>query len=340
MNRRTAIATIALAASFGLPFGASAETVEEFYKGKTVELYIGYSVGGGYDTYARTIARHMGKYIPGNPTVVPVNMEGAGSLRLANWLASAAPRDGTVFGTVSRGAPFDPLFGNEDATFDPLAYNYIGSANNEVSVCGAMSRTGIKTFDDLKEKELIIGGTGDTADTVQFPKVLNAIFGTKMKIINGYPGGNDVVMAMERGEVDGRCGWSYTTLISGSGDWVKNGDVNVLIQLSTTKHPAIPDVPLVMDLATSEADKQLLGIVFARQTLGRPYMAPPEVPADRVAALREAFMKTMQDPEFLAEAKGLDLEINPVGGEEIQNLIAELYKSDKTIVDRLNEILK
>jgi tripartite-type tricarboxylate transporter receptor subunit TctC len=340
MLRRTVLAAFAASAVMGLPHVAQAQTVEEFYTGKTIELYIGYTVGGGYDSYARTLARHMGKHIPGNPTIVPVNMDGAGSLRMTNWLYEAAPRDGTVFGTFARAAPFDPLFGNDEATFDALKFNYIGSANNEVSVCAAMTRTGITTFDQLKEQELIIGGTGDTADTVQFPKVVNAVFGTKMKIINGYPGGNDVVMAMERSEVDGRCGWSYTSLISGSADWVKNGDVQILLQLSTAKHPAIPDVPLVMDLVTNEEDKALLNLIFSRQTLGRPFAAPPEVPQDRVDALRDAFMKTMADPEFIAEATGLELEVNPVSGADIQALVEEVYKSDPAIVARLNTILQ
>lgn len=340
MNRRSALAALAFAAAFGAPTTGAAQTVEEFYTGKTVELYIGYTVGGGYDLYARALARYMGKYIPGNPTVVPVNMDGAGSLRMTNWLYEAAPQDGTVFGTFARAAPFDPLFGNADATFDALKFNYIGSANNEVSICAAMARSGIETFDDLKEKELIIGGTGDTADTVQFPKVLNAVFGTKMRIINGYPGGNDVVMAMERNEVDGRCGWSYTSVKSGSAEWLANGDLNMLMQLSTSKHPEIPEVPLVMDLVQNDDDRNLLNLVFARQTLGRPYAAPPNVPADRVEALRAAFMATMADPEFLAETTALELEITPVDGAAIQALVEEVYKSDPAVIERLNGILQ
>jgi tripartite-type tricarboxylate transporter receptor subunit TctC len=340
MNRRSAIASIAVAAAMGLALPATAQTVEEFYTGKTIELYIGYTVGGGYDTYARALARHMGKHIPGNPTVVPVNMDGAGSLRMTNWLYSAAPKDGTVFGTFARAAPFDPLFGNPDAQFDGRQFNYIGSANNEVSICAAMARTGIETFDQLKTQELIIGGTGDTADTVQFPKVLNAVFGTQMKIINGYPGGNDVVMAMERQEVDGRCGWSYSSLISGNGDWVEQGTVNILMQLSTAKHPALPDVPLVMDLVTNDADRDLLNLVFARQTLGRPFAAPPGVPADRVEALRAAFMATMADPEFLADAAAQDLEITPVDGATVQALVDQGYAADPAVVERLNSILQ
>lgn len=339
MNRRMAITAVAFAAMVGTPLALSAQTVEEFYSGKNVELYIGYSVGGGYDLYARTLARHMGKHIPGNPTVVPVNMDGAGSLRMTNWLYAAAPKDGTVFGTFARAAPFDPLFGNQEAQFNALEFNYVGSANNEVSLCTAMARTGIETFDDIKTKELIVGGTGDTADTVQFPKVLNAVFGTQMKIINGYPGGNEVVVAMERGELDGRCGWSYSSVISSRGDWLTDGSLSVLLQMSTAKHPDLPDVPLVIDLVQNDADRALLNLVFARQTLGRPFAAPPGVPQDRVDALRGAFMATMADPEFLAEAAGLDLEITPVDGAGIQELVEAVYASDPATIARLNDIL-
>ena len=213
------LAVVAAVAAAGT--AAQAQSVEEFYKGKNVELFIGYSVGGGYDTYARLLARHMGKHIPGNPTIVPQNMPGAGSLKLTNWLYEAAPQDGTVFATIARAAPFDPLFGNENAQFKANKFNYIGSANNEVSICAAMSDSGIATVDDLKSKELIVGGTGDTADTVQFPKIINAILDTKMKIINGYPGGNDVVLAMERGEVQGRCSWSWTSVKTSNAHWLK-----------------------------------------------------------------------------------------------------------------------
>ncbi len=318
---------------------AAAQSVEEFYSGKTVELYIGYTVGGGYDTYARLLARHMGNHIPGNPTIVPVNLPGAGSLKLVNWLAEAAPRDGTVFGTVARAAPFDPLFGNDAANFDARALSYIGSANNEVSVCVAWEGTGIENVEDLKTKELIVGGTGDTADTVQFPKVVNAVLGTKMRIINGYPGGNDVSLAMERGEVTGRCGWSWSSVKSTRMDWYEQGTVKVLLQISTAKHPDLPDVPLVTDLADGD-DQRLLRLVFARQALGRPYIGPPEIPEDRLTALQDAFMATMEDPAFLAEAEGLDLEITPVSGPEVRQLVMDAYDTPAKTVQRIKDILE
>ncbi len=317
---------------------AAAQSVEEFYSQNDVELYIGYSVGGGYDTYARLIARHMGKHIPGNPTIVPVNMPGAGSLKLTNWMAEAAPRDGTVFGTIARAAPFDPLFGNDAAQFEAREMAYIGSANNEVSVCVAHARTGIDSVEKLREEPLFVGGTGDTADTVQFPKLVNAVVGTQMQIINGYPGGNDVTLAMERGEVDGRCGWSWSSVKATRMDWYESGEINVLLQISTAKHPDLPDVPLVTDLAEGD-DQRMLRLAFARQALGRPYVGPPGIPEDRLTALQEAFMATMEDPEFLAEAEGLDLEITPISGPEVRGLVLEAYDANPAVVARLREIL-
>lgn len=341
MHFRVKAIALASAAAFLAVSAASAQSVEEFYSGKTIEVYIGFSVGGGYDTYARLLAEHMGKHIPGNPTLVPKNQPGAGSLKLANWLYEAAPQDGTVFGIVARAAPFDPLFGNEAAKFDALKFNYIGSANNEVSVCVARADTGIATFDDLKEKELIVGGTGPTADTVQFPKILNAVFGTKITIIDGYPGGNDVNLAMERGEVTGRCGWSWSSVVATRSDWLDSGYMNILMQLSTSKHPDIPDsVPLIMDVAKNADDKALLRVVFTRQALGRPFVAPPNIPEDRVQALREAFMATMTDPEFLAAAKQADLEVTPISGAEVQQLVVDAYDASPEVVARIGEIVE
>lgn len=337
--RKLAIAFAACSAVALAGTAARADSVADFYKGKTVELYIGYSVGGGYDTYARLLARHIGKHIPGNPTIVPKNMPGAGSLKLTNWLYEAAPQDGTVFGSIARAAPFDPLFGNEKAKFKANEFNYIGSANNEVSICAAMADAGVKSVDDLKNKTLIVGGTGDTADTVQFPKIINAVLGTKMKIINGYPGGKDVVLAMERGEVQGRCGWSWSSVKSKNMDWVDGGKMHIVMQLSTDKHPELPDIPLVMDLAKSDADRKLLNIIFARQELGRPYVAPPNIPAERVEALRAAFLATMKDPEFLKEAANADLELAPVSGAKVQKLVTEAYQADASVIERINGIL-
>lgn len=332
-----AVAVVAVAGS-ALP--AMAQTPEEFYAGKTVELYIGYSVGGGYDTYARLVARHMGKHIPGNPTVVPVNMEGAGSLRATNWLYNAAPKDGTVFGTFARGAAFEPLLGQGQAQYDATEFNWIGSANDEVSICAAWKTAEITSFEELREKELIVGGTGRAADTDTFPRVINGVFGTKMETISGYPGGNDITLAMERGEVQGRCGWSWSSVKSLHSDWVENGDINILVQLSLNKHPDLPDVPLIMDFVENDEQRQILELVFARQVMGRPFAAPPGVPEDRVEALREAFMATMEDPEFLAEAETAELEITAVDGEQIQELVESTYGSPSEVVEQTKALME
>src|SRR5260370_29476811 len=272
-----------------------AQSPADFYKGKTIDLYIGYSAGGGYDVYARALARYMTRFIPGNPALVPKNMPGAGSLVLANWLYNVAAKDGTAFGIIRRGTGFDPLLGSTKAQFDAAKFNWIGSMNDEVSVCVAWHTTGITKLEQVKQNELTVGGTGPAADTDQFPKVLNDTIGTKFKIVTGYPGGNDVDLAMERGEVMGRCGWSWSSVIETDQKWIYENKISVLVQLSLRKHPDLPSVPLVMDFARSNEEKQIFKLVFARQPMGRPFLAPPEILSDRTATLRKAFMDTMQD---------------------------------------------
>lgn len=319
---------------------ARAEGPAEFYKGKNVELYIGYSVGGAYDLYTRVLARHLGKHIPGNPTIVPKNLEGAGSLRLANWLYNVAPKDGTALATIGRGTPFDPMLGSKGALFQADKFTWIGSANNEVSVCVSWKTSGISKFADVFEHELIVGGTGQAADTDQFPRILNGVLGTKFKIVSGYPGGNDVTLAMERGEVQGRCGWSWSSVLSTHKRWFDDGSITVLVQMSLNKHAGLPDVPLVMDFAKTDEQKQIFKLIFARQVMGRPYLAPPRVPNDRANALRDAFMRTMEDPEFLGEAEAAQLEINPVSGEQIEKLVIELYKTPRPVAAKAAEFIR
>jgi tripartite-type tricarboxylate transporter receptor subunit TctC len=319
---------------------AHAQSPEDFYKGKTVELYIGYSVGGGYDLYARVLARHIGKFIPGHPTIVPKNMEGAGSLRLANWLYRVAPKDGTVFGIIGRGTAFDPVLGEPGAQFDGTKFNWIGSANDEVSVCVAWQGTGVTSFEDLRTKEVTVGGTGVSADTDQFPRIINGVLGTKMRIVSGYPGGNDVVLAMERGEVQGRCGWSWSSVKSTHGAWIEDHKIAVLAQLSLTKHAELGDVPGVEDLAKTDEQRQILKLIFARQTMGRPFLAPPAVPQDRVETLRKAFMDTVNDRDFLADAEKAQLEITPVAGDKVQALVQEIYETPPEIAKKAAGLLQ
>jgi tripartite-type tricarboxylate transporter receptor subunit TctC len=307
---------------------------------KVVNLYVGYTAGGGYDVYGRIVARYMGPHLPGNPTIVVQNMPGAGSLRLANWLYSVAPKDGSVFGIVARGIAFDTLLGMPGASYDATKFNWIGSANDEVSVCVAWHTSGITSFEQTMEKEMVVGGTGGSADTDQFPKVFNGVLGTKYKIVAGYPGGNDINLAMERGEVQGRCGWSWSSVKATQAEWLRSKKINVLVQLSLSKHPDLPDVPLIMDLAKTPLQKGIFQLVFARQVLGRPFLAPPGLPADRVAALRKAFMDTMQDKDYLAEADRAKLEVTPVSGEALQKVVSDAYAMPPEVIKKTAELLK
>ena len=339
LARIAAVAAVAAALAVLPAVVANAQSPAEFYRGKSIDLEIGYSVGGGYDLYARLVARHLGAHIPGNPTIVPRNMEGAGSLRLANYLYAAAPRDGTVIGATSRGAAFDPLLNENGAQFDASKFSWIGSANNEVSVCVALSSSGIATFDDVLTKPLTIGSTGVGDDTYQFPAVMNAVLGTKFKMITGYPGGNDISLALERGEVQGRCGWSWSSIVATRMNWVTGKKIVVLVQMSLSKHPDLPDVPLVMDLAKTAEQRQIFKLIFARQVMGRPFVAPPGVPADRLAALRQAFMETMTDKAFLDDAAAGKFEINPVGGAELEALVKEIYGTPPEVTKKAAAIL-
>jgi tripartite-type tricarboxylate transporter receptor subunit TctC len=329
---RIAGAFVAFLLLLGAAGLAIAQSPADFYKDRAIDEYIGYSVGGAYDLYARVIGRHMGAHIPSNPTLVPKNMEGAGSLRLANYFYRVAPQDGSAFGTIGRGIAFDPLLIGQGDAFDAQKFNWLGSANNEVSVCVALKESGITKFEDLFAKELTVGGTGTSADTDQFPRVLNGVLGTHFKIIEGYPGGNDVVLAMERGEVQGRCGWSWSSVKATHKSWIDDKKMIVLVQLSLSKHAELPDVPLVTDFAKNDEQRQILKMVFARQVMGRPYLAPPNLPADRVAVLRKAFMDTMTDKDFLAEADKIELEINPVSGADVEKLVNDVYATPADIV--------
>jgi tripartite-type tricarboxylate transporter receptor subunit TctC len=310
-----------LPASTGL-----AQTVADFYRGKSIDLYISSGVGGGNDLYARLVARHIGKHIPGKPTVLPKNMEGAGGMRLANWLYNVGPRDGTVIGAVSRAMAFEPLLGNKTAQYDATKFNYIGSANNEVSVCVAWHTSGIKTFEDAQRMQLIVGATGIAEDTYQYPALLNHVFGAKFKMVVGYPGGSDINLAMERGELQGRCSIPWSTVKASRRSWIDEKKVNLLMQYSLSKHPDLPNVPLVMDIAKTDEQRTMLKLIFGRQVMGRPFVAPPGVRKERIDALRDAFMETMADTEFVADAERGKIEIMPVFGEDIERLVLDVYR--------------
>lgn len=324
-----AAALVLLLTSFTPP--SRAQDAEAFYKGKTIELYIGFFVGAGYDQRGRLLARHMGKYIPGNPTIVPKNMAGAGGLKLGNWLKSTAPRDGTVFGMIGRGAGFDALFGNEAAAFSGPELNWIGTPSSETNICAVLASSGINKFEDALSKRVIVGSVAG-GDSGELPALMNAVFGTKFDVIGGYKVSGDVSLAIERGEVQGRCGWSWSSIKNTHQAWVDDKRLTLLLQFGFQKHPQLPHVPLVLDIAKDEKQKQLLKLIIARQLFGWPFVAPPGVPADKVAVLRKAFMQTMQDSDFIAEAAKQKIEVEPVGGEELQRAIVELYATSPDMV--------
>jgi tripartite-type tricarboxylate transporter receptor subunit TctC len=302
-----------------------AQETTDFYRTKNLDLYIGYSVGGGYDIYGRLVARHIGRFLPGNPMVVPRNMEGAGSVRLTNWLYTAAPRDGSVIGTIGRGVPFDPILGRPGSQFEAAKFSWIGSANDEVSVCVTMASTGVRDLEGLKQKEVVVGAAGVGSDDDQFPRVINAVLGTKMRVISGYPGGNEIALALERGEVQGRCGWSWSSLKSTHSHWVTDKRISLIAQLGLSKHADLPSVPSIMDFAKTAEDTAILRLIFARQGLGRPFVGPPGIPPERFAALRQAFDMTMKDRDFLADAEKGKMEINPLTGQQVEALVQRVY---------------
>jgi tripartite-type tricarboxylate transporter receptor subunit TctC len=323
--RQVARAAIAVFFTVQAASIALTQTLADFYRGKTIDLYINSSVGGGYDLYARIIARHIGGHIPGNPTILPRNMEGGGGIRLANWLYNIGRRDGTAIGAVARAMAFEPLLGNKGAQYDGTKFNYIGSANDEVSVCVAWYTSAVKTFEDAQKMQLVVGSSGASDDTYQYPALLNHMFDAKFKIVPGYPGGNDINLAMERGEVQGRCSIPWSTIKATRRLWIDENKISVLLQYSLSKHADLPNVPLVMDLAKTDEQRSILKLIFGRQVMGRPFAAPPGVPKDRVDAIRKAFLETMADKEFLAEIEKAKLEITPVSGDKIESLVLDVY---------------
>jgi tripartite-type tricarboxylate transporter receptor subunit TctC len=312
---------------------AAAQSAADFYRDKKVDLLIGYTAGGGYDVYARMIARFWGNHVPGNPQFIPRNKPGAGSLLVTNELYNIAPKDGTVVGTFARGAPLEALFGNPAAKYDPTKLGWVGSANNEVSVCAVLGTIEIKSMEDFLSKPIVLGGTGPGADTDLFPMTMNNILGSKFKLISGYPGGNDINLAIERGEVQGRCGWSWSSVVSTRPNWLKDKFIQIPVQIALEKHADLPNTPLVLELAKDKRQRDVLEVVFSGQPMGRPYAAPPGLAPDRLKLLRDSFMATMKDPAFLAEADKAKLEITPVDGDAIQKIVETTAAKPKDIIE-------
>jgi tripartite-type tricarboxylate transporter receptor subunit TctC len=304
--------------------------VEDFYKGKTVSLLIGYSVGGGYDAYGRLLARHLGKYIPGSPTVVPQNMTGAGSLKAANYVYSVAPKDGSVIGTFSRSMGIAPLL--DKAEFDSTKFTWLGSVTDEVSLCVTRHDAPVKTFSELLATPATFGAEGAGSDPNIFASFYRNVLGAKIKVVTGYPGTNEIQLAVERGEVDGLCGLSWSTLKGRYPHWLKERKAHILVQAGIKKQPELPDIPSASDLAKATDQTQILKLLLIGQAMARPFAAPPGIPADRRAALIAAFERTTGDPDFLAEAERLNFEVNPVSANQLDALLAEAYATPKDVI--------
>jgi tripartite-type tricarboxylate transporter receptor subunit TctC len=307
--------------------------------GKNVTMIIGFGPGGGYDAWGRMVARHMGKNLPGNPNVVPQNMPGGGSFNAANHIYTVAPKDGTVLGIIARDAALGPLTGASGARFDPLRMTWLGSPTLETNVCISMARAKVKTFKDLQQNELIIGNTGVGTGTYSYPKALNGIFGTKFKLISGFPSSTDVFLAMERNEVDGICE-SLDSVIGKRPDWIATKKVNVLFYGGVKPTIDLHGAPFIVDQARNAEEKQALEFLYAGQGIGRPFVAPPDLPADRLKMLRDAFNATMKDKDFIADANKQKLDVEPEDGEHLEALIRKVYATPKAVVDKIGELIK
>jgi len=308
---------------------ARAQTVEEFYRGRSITVLVGFTAGGGYDLYARLLGRHMGRHVPGNPTIVVQNMPGAGSMKATQYVYGVAAKDGLTLATVSRGMVTEPLL--NAANFDATKLTWLGTITSETSVCATWKTSPVKSWDDMFKREFSLGGSAVGADPDTFALIMRNVFGAKVKLVTGYPGGNDINLAMERSEVDGRCGWSWTSLKSQK-NWLPQ--INLLVQFNLEKNADLPNVPVALERAASDEQRQVLRLLIAGQYVGRPFFTSPDIPADRKAALRAAFDATMKDPQFLADAAKLDLEISPVGAATIDAFLAELYRTPKDVVSK------
>jgi len=333
----TTAALVLTGALWTLP--ARAQSPADFYKGRTVTLVVSTSTGGGYDAMARAVARHIGKHIPGNPTVVVRNMPGAGGISAVNWLYNVGEKDGTVLGLVSNATPLEPLFGTKEARYDAPKFNWLGTPSFEVSMVLLWNTVPVDSIEDLKTKTTNMGASGANSTPAFYTRLLNATLGTKMKLINGYPGQNDAFLAMERGELDGYPSVFYSALTSTRPNWLRDKQAKAIVQFGPERLKELPGVPFAPDLLTNEDDKLLMQAAFAPLALGRPLLMPPGVPADRVATMRKALAETFRDPDFKADAEKIGLIVNdPRTGEQLQDVIVKAYATPSRVVERLQKL--
>ena len=335
VNKFVAMASAALAFC-GLSRAASAQSVEDFYKGKTVTIMIGYGPGGTDDVWARLIAKYMGEHIPGKPNVVATNVPGAGSLLLANQVYNTQPKDGTVIGLINRGVPFEPLLGGIGTRFDPMKFNYIGSPDRDTPACAIRVDAPVKTMQELLTKEYIVGATGSGSDSQLYPEVLANMLGVKMKIVQGYPGSRDILLATERGEVQGGC-VSYDTIVRDI--MYREKRTRLLFQAALKPDDRMPEVPMIHDLAKSDEQRQALDLFLQRTLVGRPFVMAPGVPADRLEAIRKAFLAALKDPSLAADARVAGVNIHYVSPTELTKIISDSYASPAAVVANVKKAL-
>lgn len=333
-------AASALAAHLTAALPAAAQSVEEFYKGRTIDVVIGLSAGGGYDVYARLMARHMGNHIPGRPQFVARNMTGGGSRVAANYGYNVAPKDGSVMVMPDQSLPLQQALGDPTVKFDSNRLNWIGNPIADNNTLSVWHTTGVTRWEQARERVLSLGATGPNT-SAWYGQAMNTMVGTKFKIIMGYPGGNEINLALEKGEVDVRGSNSWSSWKVTRPDWVlgNNRKLNVLVQIGLQRDPLLPDVPLLMELPTDPDDRAALRLLSAPTTIGRPLFAPPDVPAERIKALRAAFDATMKDPAFIAEAERSKLDLQPVSGVELQRIVSEIVATPPKVVQRLKTVL-
>ena len=330
-------AAMAVAGFISAP--ALADPIADFYKGKTMSMVISSGAGGGYDALARTVGRHIGKHIPGNPNVVPRNMPGAGGIIATKHLFTQAARDGSVMGIVQNNAPLEPLFGTKEADYDATKLNWIGTPSLETGLLIVWHTSKFKTIDDVRHSEMTAGASGVNSAPAFYSRVLNELLGTKIKVIAGYPGQNEAYIAIERGELDTYGTTFWSSLTSTKQGWIRDKLIRILVQYGPVKEPDLKDVPYGPDLVKSEEDRQLFEAAYGPLSLGRPFLMPPEIPADRLAAVRKAFMEMIKDADFRNEAEKLGLQIdNPRSGEQLQAEVDRLYRTPPQVVERLRRI--
>jgi tripartite-type tricarboxylate transporter receptor subunit TctC len=318
---------------------ALADPIADFYKGRQINWILSAGAGGGYAAYALAFAPHFGAHIPGNPHIVVQNMPGAGGIRAMLYLQSVATKDGTTIGLVHSSVPFAPLYGIKGANFDSRQMNWIGSINAAAGICVSWTASGITTWQDLLDKEFIVGGTGAGSQMETMPAMLNKLFGTRIKVISGYKGGNDVYLAMERGEVQGRCGGLISSIKSTRPDWFPRNKVSVPIQIALERDREFPDSPALVEFAKDQRTRDILQLTLAPMGMDRPILAPPGTPPEIVAALRKAFHDTMNDPAFIADADRQHLEIGEVDGDNIARLLQNAYRLPPEVVKAANEAM-